>query len=84
MTHSRLGDSRGGTAASEGGAVARFQRDLGDAKATDEQVNAATEALRAALAEVTSEEYPTPDEYVEAVVAVASQVAARLVDQPIC
>jgi hypothetical protein len=58
-------------------AISRFRIALRDARATDDEIEAASAALRVALAEVTMEEYPTAREYREAVDEVAQRVLAR-------
>ncbi len=59
--------------------VARLslRHDLRELGATDEQIATALDALRVALGAITTEEYPTPGEYAEAVAEVAMQVTAR-------
>ncbi len=58
-----------------------LRHDLRAAGATDEQIAAALDALRVALAAVTTEEFPGPADYAEAVAEVALRVTARYAAQ---
>ncbi len=77
-----LGDPDGARHRAKDAAVARLATELRAEGFTDQQVDAAKRELRAALAGVTTEEYPTQWEYTEAVEAVTDQVAARPAGRP--
>ena len=57
-------------------ALAQFRADLRRGGASAERIEEAVAALRAALADITAEEYPTPQEYIEAVEELAARFAA--------
>jgi len=57
-------------------AIARLAAGLRAAGATDAQIDVATRDLRALLTAITSEEYPTPWEWTEALDEAVAQIAA--------